>query len=265
MQHKEIIIDNSKLAYRVWGETSELTYLAFHGFGQNLMAFEALAKATSNKQFISVDLFYHGKSIWGKDKYITSNNWKPFIDRLIIENNVKSIAIIGFSLGARLAVATTVLYPNRVKELCLIAPDGIIQSPWFKLATSTVLMRGVFRLLMKHPWPLFGMVSILLQIRLIHPNLAKFTESQLNNVETRQQLYLAWVGFRKIKFSPKQIKTIVATQNIFLKLIISKNDMVVPYNEMNEAFINSPNCIIKKSYFKHHQLLTHVDWILGTK
>ena len=63
--------------------------------------------------------------------------WLNYISSLLIENNIKHVSIVAYSIGARLA------YPlfgiSQLDKTVLIVPDGVFEHPIYRLATKTIL------------------------------------------------------------------------------------------------------------------------------
>src|ERR1041384_3075655 len=101
------------------GERSMLT---FHGYGQDNSVFNNYTGYT----FYHIDLFFHGKSEWNKgEEPLEKDEWKSLVEELLVKNNIQTFSVMGFSMGGKFALATLEAFPGRVKEIILLAPDGI--------------------------------------------------------------------------------------------------------------------------------------------
>lgn len=93
--------------------------LMFHGYGQDASVFKHI-------EGYSIELFFHGNSIWNKgEEPLEKSEWKDIIDEFLNKNNITTFSVLGFSMGGKFALATLEAFPGRVKEIILLAPDGV--------------------------------------------------------------------------------------------------------------------------------------------
>lgn len=201
----------SSLHYQRYG-SGPRAWLLFHGFGQDHTRFRKFTEMIGDgNSCYAFDLFHHGQSRWAPgDVPITKEAWDQFIKTFLEQENLTRFGVVGYSIGARFALATTELFPNQVDSVVLIAPDGITENVWYRLATKTSPGRGLFRLTVALP----GLFSILAALArsagMISSGLLTFVRKQMQAPEQRARVYNSWVAFRKLGAAPGLLHAIGA-------------------------------------------------------
>src|SRR5688500_16753590 len=136
IRDKFIDYNGSRLHYAKTGN-GDKHLLVFHGFGQDMNVFEFLANSLSRHYtFYVFDLYFHGKSYWANgEQTLTKGEWKEIMKIFFSQNQIGNFSVAAFSLGGKFALATLESFPDKTKEIFLIAPDGIKTSFWYNLAT----------------------------------------------------------------------------------------------------------------------------------
>jgi pimeloyl-ACP methyl ester carboxylesterase len=223
----------SNLHYATTGNGNK-HLLVFHGFGQDMSVFEFFARSLARQYtFYVFDLYFHGKSTWGlAEKTLTKEEWKKTLTLFLNENNIASFSVAGFSLGGKFALATLELFPEKTKEIFLIAPDGIKTSFWYSLATYPIMFRKFFKSMILHPNRFLSLVQWLNKTGVVDQGLIRFAEYQMNSEEKRSRVYYSWVVFRHLQFNLSQIASLINQHNIKLTLIVGKYDKVITPKNM---------------------------------
>ena len=109
---------NIDIHFKVTGEGKPL--LLLHGFLESKEMWEELTPLFSSKnKVISIDLLGHGKT--GSIGYIhTMEDMAGCVFTVLKHVKVKSVKVIGHSMGGYVALALSDLYPNLVSDLCLM-------------------------------------------------------------------------------------------------------------------------------------------------
>ena len=244
MQHTFFYKD-SLLAYQKSGNGNKVLLL-FHGFGQDHRTFDRLTESlTKAYTFYVFDLFFHGSSQWNEGETpLEKEMWKEIMLNFFNENKIEKFNVLGFSIGGKFALATLELFPERIEQIYLLAPDGIKTSFWYSLATYPLLLRKFFKSMVQKPGRLHLITSSIRTLHLINPGLLRFAESQMDTEEKRKRVYFSWVVFRHLKFDLRKIASIVNNHSIKLVMIVGKHDKIITVNNMNRLLRQLP----------HHQL-----------
>jgi pimeloyl-ACP methyl ester carboxylesterase len=229
------IVNGSSLFYVRHGH-GEKIMLLFHGFGQDHSVFKTIVDhLAAEYTCYSFDLYFHGSSTWAHDEDpLGKKEWIQTMEIFLQDNNINNFSLLGYSLGGKFAMSTLEAFPERTKELILIAPDGIKISFWYTLATYPLLLRKIFKgMISSHNR--FKIASKTFQsLGLLNKSALKFAESQMNTAEKRKRVYYSWVVFRQLKFEMKNIGSIINSNQIRLLIMVGKYDKVIRAESMNK-------------------------------
>lgn len=218
------------------------TLLLFHGFGQDHSVFVSLANTLSDEYTCYlIDIYFHGKSRWhADDRPLEKDEWKSIIENVLSVNNIQEFSLFGYSMGARFVFATLEAFPAGVKELVLVAPDGIKTSMWYSLATYPTMMRAFFKSMIDHHSRFLGIARVLSKFRLMDRGLIRFAEFQMNSEEKRKRVYYSWVVFRRFRFDMGIIARLINDHSIALTVVVGKHDKVIRPENMNRLLRYTP-------------------------
>lgn len=137
-QVKKVHLPESKydIAYTDEGK-GEKTIIFIHGLGSYLQAWiKNVESLKSEFRCISIDLPGYGKS--SKQPHSGQMTfYAGIINELAAELNLNNIIIAGHSMGGQIAITTSLIYPDLVSGLILVAPAGFEkfhkgQKQWFR-------------------------------------------------------------------------------------------------------------------------------------
>lgn len=109
-----------------WGNPENQPILALHGFGQTAHSWDLIGLSLAKDyHFISLDQRGHGDSDWSKDKNYSSRAYLNDLNTYIEVNDLKSIILMGLSMGGKNAYSYAALNPSVVKGLIIVdaAPE----------------------------------------------------------------------------------------------------------------------------------------------
>lgn len=234
MARKQLQFEQARLSYTRTGNGKKVLFV-FHGFGQTAQAFNKLSEALSAGYTIySFDIFFHGNSVWGYHEHpLEKEFWSRMIKKLLDEESITEFSVLGFSMGGKFALATLEALPNRVKEIFLIAPDGIKTSVWYNLATYPIALRNLFKSTIKKPLRFKAIADFAFRAGLIDRGILRFVESQMNTEEKRNRVYFSWVVFRHLSFSMRHISSLITLHTIKLVVIVGTFDKIITAKNMS--------------------------------
>ncbi len=224
---------NSTLTYHKSGH-GEKALLLFHGFGQNKQIFNDLTHTLEEPYTLyAIDLFFHGSSEWNQGEVaLEKKEWLEIMTEFLAENKIERFSVLGFSLGGKFALATLELFPSRIDQLFLLAPDGIKTNFWYSLATYPLVLRRFFKSMILKPGRLHALTSVLHSLQVVDNGLLRFARSQMDTQEKRERVYNSWVVFRHLKFDMKEIAALLLKHSIRLTLIVGKHDKIITTENM---------------------------------
>ena len=105
--------------------------LLFHGYGQDHSIFDEITQSIGEQYTCyCFDIPFHGRTEWNKGEHpLTKTEWESILTRFFETEKIKDFCLLGFSIGARFALATFEAFPDRTREIFFIAPDGISMRP----------------------------------------------------------------------------------------------------------------------------------------
>lgn len=217
------------LHYTIYGEGS-LPIFFFHGFGLSGQIFEELENVLPSEYIVyNFDLPYHGKTQWrAGEEPISQEFWEGLMDAFCKEKNIHTFSLLGYSIGARIVWSMAISFPNRIKEVIVIAPDGIRSSIWYTAATHTSLSRIIFKkMLLNNYVQIFLKISQFL--RLAPKITVRFAEGQLATEEQRKRVYYTWIIFRKLKSDKEKLASVLNQFEIPLTIYLGAQDKIIMY------------------------------------
>ncbi|MFN8345485.1 MAG: alpha/beta fold hydrolase [Spirosomataceae bacterium] len=242
--------------------TGPKVMMAFHGIGQDHRCFMPLVEALSDRYtFHLFDLPFHGQSPALPTEKLTIDEWKAVIAAFLAENNIQKFSVTGFSMGGKFALATLQLFPERTEACWLMAPDGITESPWYRLATRFWLSKRLFRFFVSNSNRFRKLASPLVRLGAVKKSAVKFAEATLATAEQRERVYRSWIGFSLIRADMKQVAQLVKKTNIDVRIFLGKYDALLPAHYVLPLTQQLPELkpIILKT--GHHRLIEKVaEW-----
>lgn len=216
------------------------TLLAFHGFGQSFSYFSPVAHALESDYTVySIDLFYHGQSIWpDSNKPVTKEFWKEFIGVFMNENRIEEFSLAGFSLGGKFVLATFEAFPERTKSILFIAPDGIRTSFWYSLATYPAWARKFFQRIIEKPDPFFKLLNTMRKLQVVDEGIIRFAHYQMGSKNQREKVYHTWVMSRELKFDMAQIARLINQHEVKISMYLGRYDKLMTQKGMTKLLKN---------------------------
>ena len=226
--YSKTIFENTKLHYSIYGN-GEKILLVFHGFGHTQKNMRPVEKALASQfKIYNFDLFFHGFSEWNNgDQPLTPAYWQKILSAFLEENQIEKFSLLGFSLGAKIALTTLEMFPNRIEQLYLIAPDGVKTNFWYQLATAPV-MRRLFRQTVMKPNLLFKSIKLLGRLKLLDRSSMRFYTIQMNSREKRRRLYYTWTIMKKMSPNLPSLIDSVNENKTPITIFAGSYDKVIP-------------------------------------
>jgi pimeloyl-ACP methyl ester carboxylesterase len=259
----EIHRNGSRLFYEKTGNGPE-TLLVFHGFGQDHSAFSSLVDSLkSDYTCYAFDLFFHGQSIWANgDSPIKTEILNEFVASFIQKEKLDRFSIAAFSIGARFAFSIAIGFPDHIKSMYLIAPDGLRPNWWYWIATGTSASRMLFRKVVNAE-RLFGILIDLAAHLGVNKKALRFARAQMATKEKRRKVYLTWVTFRHLNGRVREVSRSLHQTKARIFIYTSPTDEVV--TGLTPGFIGKklPTATVRVTKGSHHRMIDDVkdQWI----
>ncbi len=249
----KVELTNGHLHYTKYGSGNRIL-LAFHGFGQDKAIFKNWKKLLNEKYTIyAFDLFYHGESNRSHSK-LEKGEWKLFIDQFLLQESINHFSILGYSLGGRFAISTALSFPEKTKELILIATDGVFKTIWFKLAT-TPGVRYIWKYLMVNPDKLDKWISFNEKAKIINKYVADFVKKEMGSAENRKRVYISWNHFKSLGYTKRQLIRSFNEHSFKRRIILGSKDHIIKTKDIMPIIEKMGSFKVDILPKKHHQLL----------
>ena len=212
--------------------------IAFHGFGQNTSAYNCVVNQFNKYYTIYLaELFFHGKTVWKKKNlFLDKQIWGDFFTLFLQKEKIESFSLIGFSIGAKLALASFETTPNQVKNLILIAPDGIKENFWYALAVNSTLGRFLLKSVLNNA-PLFvKFLNPLQSLGLLNSHTYIFIKKQVLLPGNTDKIYKTWISFKNFVFHPQKISKLLNQGETSICIFIGHQDPWFTQKNLTPAF-----------------------------
>lgn len=243
MNNYKLLTENGlKLEYLTFGKGNE-TLICFHGFGREARDFLALEDSLGEQYTIhSVNLFYHGQSTFPdsrlENKPLELKELKNIFESFRIKERFNTFSLLGYSLGGKVALALTTLFPKQTKNLFLLAPDGIKANLWYHFASQTLIGQKLNRASIKNEWVFRSFMNISSKLGLASKRQQRFANSQMRSIKQRTQVYNIWMAHRKLAPELKLLINQINLNQIHVQVFVGKYDRIIPLIPI-EKFVDS--------------------------
>ncbi len=249
----KVELDNGQLVYTKHGGGYKIL-LAFHGFGQDKNVFKEWVKILEKEFTIyAFDLFYHGESSreYGK---LSKKEWCQYLKKFLDKESINKFSVLGFSLGGRFAIASSLAYPKNIDQLILIAPDGVFLTIWFKLATNSTI-KWLFKYFMLNPDKLDKLLAFNRKYKLVNTYIEDFVKKEMGSPENRKRVYISWNHFKSLGYSRKILSREFNKHGFKRRIILGSKDHVIRPKDILPIIEDMGNFKIDILPMKHHQLI----------
>jgi pimeloyl-ACP methyl ester carboxylesterase len=238
-----------------------VVWLAFHGIGQDATCFAPFGERLAQTHTIySMNLPFHGPTDSGSNvpglaesvdapepwpANITKSYWQRLMADFVAQQSIGRFSVAGFSMGGRFALVTAEAFADRTDELILLAPDGITEDAWFRLATSTTPGRAALRFLLNHVGFFNKVGKGLVAMKLLNPALLRFAEATMQTPAQRTQIYASWTAFRTLTVDVPTLAQVLTKQGVKTTLYLGQFDAVLPRAHTRPLERAMPHCQVR--------------------
>ena len=157
-----------------------------------------------------MDLPFHGNSkIIDKAKPLSAEQVNEFVRELLLMEEISGFSVLGFSIGAKLVFQLIVSQKHEIKDVILIAPDGIKPNFWYNLATGSELMRSVFKNIVSNSNRVVSLISLARKLKIIDIKTANFAIKTVKNRDQNTKVYDTWCYLRNLKSGRHELVEII--------------------------------------------------------
>lgn len=206
--------------------------LCFHGFGREAEDFVRFSELLNEDEYlISINLFQHGQSIWPRERAFRNSlklkEHQNLIRALLRRENADSFSMLAYSMGGRIALSTIPLFRDRIRQVLLVAPDGLKVNQLYKFASGTRAGRSIYKGIMKRPGILLRSADAARSLRLINEKLHRFIYVHMDKAEKRKLVYETWLIYRQFEPDLDEIARIVNANEVHFQMVFGRYDSVI--------------------------------------
>lgn len=227
MQNNILHLSEGSLAYHEYGNGAQI-WIALHGFAQEGSVFAALQTyLPTGITLIALDLPWHGASEW-KEPVFLLKTIQQTIEMLLAKKQVETYTLLGFSFGARLALALAPLEAQRWRKLILLAPDGLPRRDWYAFFDQMPwwAKQGLSGLFDRSPL-LLKVAEKMYRWKWLDAFSMRFMRQHLKSDASRQRLKGIWLSAALFP-ELQQSCQVLAQTKLDVRLITGGRDVVIP-------------------------------------
>lgn len=209
--------------------------LAFHGYGLNGKQFEVLQKSVlACYRVYSFDHFFHGETKlhnWTEEQILAGmdkTHLRAYLEEWFKVHGRQRVSLMGYSIGANLALILLEEFPEWIDEIVLIAPDGLSVYQGFNFLMHKPLGRFLFERATKSTWLAPRVLKTLKQVRMIDESLYKIAYHEMDTPQKRLDVYYTLHLMKMLKADTDNITRLINEHSIRCVLVFGQYDMLFP-------------------------------------
>lgn len=251
--------------YHEYG-TGTKPMLAFHGYGMTGRQFEVLQKSILTKYRVySFDHFFHGETQldnWTEQQILTGMP-KAMIRNYLEEwfniNGRQRISLMGYSIGANIALVLLEDYAEWIDEVILMAPDGLSVYKGFNFLMHQPVGKLLFKTVTKSKWLAPGVLKGLKKVKFIDESLYKIAYSEMDTPQKRQDVYYTLNLIKQLQPDVVKITSHINEHQVKCHLIFGKHDMLFPKSSAMPFISRLNNPQVHEVPMGHWLVTTQLD------
>lgn len=224
-----------KIYYHEYGYGEKLLF-AFHGYGLNGQQFDVFEKSLLQEyRIVGFDHFFHGTStLYEVNEAKIMAGMQPEFLKAYIENWFKKsgrqqrFSLLGYSIGANMALYLLENFAEMVDEIFLIAPDGLVPHKGFDFLRTSFIGKKLFRKLTYSSWMMLAALNILKQISVIDESLHAIARKEINKPQKRLNAFYTIHFIKNIRPNIVQIAKLINQYRIRCRLYFGEYDNLFP-------------------------------------
>ncbi|MGI4804991.1 MAG: alpha/beta fold hydrolase [Janthinobacterium lividum] len=251
--------------YHEYGSGKKLLF-AFPGYGMSGSQFSVLQKSlVLQYKIIAFDHFFQetSKLYEVKEASVLAGMQpeflKAYFQKWLDQNPKQRFSLLGYSIGANMALYLTQHFASQVDELILMAPDGLVVHKGLQFFRTSFIGKKLYRKLTYSNWMMSAALKILKRFKVIDENLYSIASHEIGTLEKRQNGYFTVNFYKNIATDIVQIAALINQHNIRCSLYFGKYDHLFPPKNANKllGLLNHPEMHILPS--GHWLVTTELD------
>ncbi|MBL7829032.1 MAG: alpha/beta fold hydrolase [Saprospiraceae bacterium] len=225
--------------YSTFGKGPALL-IALHGFGDHSGFFSKLGDDFLEQYtVVAPDLPFHGKTTWDKSSF-DQQDLLRIIEEIRRTRGQERFSLLGFSFGARLALAMLPALAPQLDRLYLMAPAGKGTLGLDLADRVPSFLRKASRWLIQYPGFLLGCGRLLQRMGLLHMVSFQFLERNLRRPERAKRAVNCWISMQYFKLNASQIKPLLHQYPIETTVFAGRRDPLIDKGKFEIFYQNWP-------------------------
>lgn len=225
----EIHFNQYKCHLKVHGSGPRLL-ICLHGYGNTGNLFDFIGeRLPDGMRMLTLDLPGFGKSpLLHQGKSISSEDWLSLLNAIQKAfPDTKEMLLMGYSIGARIALHWFTYSDHQFSKVILLAPDGLRLHPLYRFCVRNPLGRFLFKQTLRHPGAFLFVLRILYNLKAIDKARYRFVRGKMEDEEERRRIENVWLGYARLEKSFPEIKAKTQEWNTSWHLIWGEKDRVI--------------------------------------
>lgn len=200
--------------------------IAFHGYGDNARLFLPLMQEWSDNYVLySVDLPLHGDT---KGSDIDEEVFLTLLFKILEIEKKEQCTLLGLSFGGRIVFRLFMAAPTRVKELVLLAPEGLVTRKLYQFVLSVPngIKRKIFGVFINAY--AVRVAEFLYRMRCVSRYLYRFLELNADTALKRERMLIYWLAESGLSLNWSSIVTQIERFQIPIRVFLGDKDEVIP-------------------------------------
>lgn len=226
--------DLGKVHFHEYG-TGNKPLLAFHGYGMTGKQFHVLEQSILPKYHIyGFDHFFHGDSKldgWTEQQILAGmpkNLVRNYMQEWFNIYGEQRISVMGYSIGANLALILVEEYPHLIDDVILMAPDGLSVYKSLHFILHKPLGRVLFGWATKSKWLAPFILKTVKKTGLIDESLYQIAYNEIDTEQKRLDTYYTLNLIRLLKPDAAAVAGLINQYKIKCLLIFGRHDHLFP-------------------------------------
>ena len=223
-----------KVHYHEYGSGTK-PMLAFHGYGMTGRQFHVLERSVLQQYHVyGFDHFFHGESTlsgWTEQQVIAGMPkamLKLYVEEWFKVHGRQRFSVMGYSIGANIALILIELFADMIDDIILMAPDGLSLYKGFHFLTTQPVGKFLFRQATKSKWLAPSLIKNLKRVKVIDESLYRIAYNEIDTEQKRQDVYYTLNLIRLLKPDTAKVAHLINQHRIKCRLIFGKHDNLFP-------------------------------------
>ncbi|MFD0794268.1 alpha/beta fold hydrolase [Mucilaginibacter litoreus] len=209
--------------------------LAFHGYGMTGRQFHVLENSVLQQYHLyGFDHFFHGESKlngWTEQQILAGmprEMVKAYAEEWFKQFGRQRFSVMGYSIGANIALILVEEYAELIDEIILMAPDGLAVYKGFEILMHKPWGRYLFKKVTKSKWLAPALLKNLKNIRFIDDSLYTIAYNEIDTEQKRLDVYYTLNLIKLLKPDTNKVAELINKHNIKCRLVFGRHDNLFP-------------------------------------